>query len=350
MPAPARRGPAEAPPVRVVHVQRRPRAQANFSVESTFALVRDALAPTLPVTLAVPSRESRGLADRWRIVREMRARQGDVTHVLGDITFVAAALDPARTVVTVLDCVQETLPGALRRAMIDLLWLRLPVARAARVTAISAFTADRVAAITGHSRGAIDVIPPAVSPAFTRAERAIEAHLPRVLLVGTTPNKNTARAVAALAEIPCVAVIVGVIDAPLARAIKGAGLTVEHHERLPEAGMRALYAGADLLLFPSTYEGFGLPIVEAQATGRPVVTSGLGAMPEAAGDAATFVDPLDVASIRAGVRRVLMDPGQRDALVARGLDNARRFAPGPIAARYAAIYHDVHARAGARKG
>ena len=334
--------------MRVVHVQRRARAQANFSVESTFALVREALAPMLPVTLAVPSRESQGLADRWQIIREMRAQQGDVTHVLGDITFVAAALDPARTIVTVLDCIQETHDGALRRLLLNLFWLRLPVARAARVTAISAFTADRIAAITGHPRDAILVIPPAVSPLFVRVDRAFDAQAPRILLVGTTPNKNTARAIAALADIHCVAVIVGVIDDSLRRTIRTAGVTVERHESVGEEAMRALYAGVDLLLFPSTYEGFGLPIVEAQATGRPVVTSSAAGMPEAAGDAATFVDPEDVASIRAGVRRVVMDAGHRDALVTRGLENVRRFAPGPIAAQYAALYRDLFARVGAR--
>lgn len=332
--------------MRVVHVQRRARAHANFSVEETFALVREALPPDVAVTLVVASRESRGIADRLRIVREMRGRQGDVTHVLGDITFVAAALDPRRTIVTVLDCVQETLPHVLRRAVLNLLWLRLPVARAARVTAISRFTRDRIAAITGHDAEAIAVIPPAVSPRFVRVERPFDARTPRILLVGTTPNKNSARALAALAGVPCVAVVVGTMDTALRRVAADAGVALELHDRLTGDAMRALYAGADLLLFPSTYEGFGLPIVEAQATGRAVITSGVASMPDASGGAAELVDPLSVAAIRAAVRRLIADAGHREGLVARGVENARRFAPGPIAAQYAALYRDVFARAG----
>ena len=334
--------------MRVVHVQRRPRAQANFSVEQSFALVREALAQTLPIQLVVAGRESSGIAARWRIATEVANAQGDVTHILGDITFAALALESRRTIVTVLDCVQETLPNPLRRAILNLFWLKLPVARAARVTAISTFTRDRIAQITGCRANAIVVIPPAVSPRFVLVPHTFDARAPRVLLVGTTPNKNTDRALAALAGTPCTAVIVGVVGDTLRRTAAAAGVPLECHESLTANAMHDAYVRADLLLFPSTYEGFGLPIVEAQATGRAVVTSAAASMPEAAGDAAAFVDPTSVESIRAAVRRLISDVGHREGLVARGLENARRFEPGPIAAQYAALYRDVYAHVGAR--
>jgi glycosyltransferase involved in cell wall biosynthesis len=103
-----------------------------------------------------------------------------------------------------------------------------------------------------------------------------------------------------------------------------------------------------MVLFASTYEGFGLPIIEAQATGRPVVTSRVTAMPEVAGDGACLVDPYDVASIRSGVLRVLGDRGYRDSLVHRGFENVRRFEPGRIAAQYARLYEEVALHAASR--
>jgi glycosyltransferase involved in cell wall biosynthesis len=97
----------------------------------------------------------------------------------------------------------------------------------------------------------------------------------------------------------------------------------------------------DLLLFPSLHEGFGLPIVEAQATGRPVVTSDREPMTEVSGGAAVLVDPEDVASIRTGVLRVLEDHQLAAELVRRGRVNVGRFSASAVAAQYAAIYWEL---------
>jgi glycosyltransferase involved in cell wall biosynthesis len=96
-----------------------------------------------------------------------------------------------------------------------------------------------------------------------------------------------------------------------------------------------------MLLFASTYEGFGLPIIEAQAVGRPVITSDLCSMPEAAGGAACLVDPYDVAAIRQAVLRVMEDHEYRDDLIARGLVNVERFRASKVAAQYAQLYRTV---------
>ena len=96
-----------------------------------------------------------------------------------------------------------------------------------------------------------------------------------------------------------------------------------------------------MLMFASTYEGFGLPIVEANAVGRPVVTSNLSPMPEVAADAACLVDPHDVGSIRVGVKRIINDGLYRESLVAAGYRNAQRFRPATVAGNYALLYRQV---------
>ena len=87
-----------------------------------------------------------------------------------------------------------------------------------------------------------------------------------------------------------------------------------------------------------------MPIVEANAVGRPVVTSNLHSMPEVAADAACFVDPYDVQSIRAGIESVVSDATLRAQLVDAGLRNAQRFRPRVIAERYARLYRRVASR------
>ena len=94
---------------------------------------------------------------------------------------------------------------------------------------------------------------------------------------------------------------------------------------VPEDDMPAIVAGATLLVFPSLYEGFGFPAVEAMAAGVPVLTSTAGSLPEVAGDAACCVDPLSVAAIQTAMERLLTSPAERQAMSGRGLKQARKY-------------------------
>jgi glycosyltransferase involved in cell wall biosynthesis len=98
------------------------------------------------------------------------------------------------------------------------------------------------------------------------------------------------------------------------------------------------YEECDVLVFPSLYEGFGMPIVEANAVGRPVLTSNLSSMPEVAGNAACLVDPLDIRSIRHGLLKIIRDDSYRNQLIANGFENRKRFEANEIARQYAALY------------
>jgi len=94
---------------------------------------------------------------------------------------------------------------------------------------------------------------------------------------------------------------------------------------VPDEDKAALLSGALAFVFPSLYEGFGLPVLEAQACGCPAVTSTTSSLPEVAGDAALLVDPGDTAAIAAAMQRVAADPALRESLVERGFANVRRF-------------------------
>lgn len=94
---------------------------------------------------------------------------------------------------------------------------------------------------------------------------------------------------------------------------------------VPDENKAALLSGALAFVFPSLYEGFGLPVLEAQASGCPVITSTTSSLPEVAGNAALLVDPHDTAAIAAAMRRIATGPALRESLVERGFANLRRF-------------------------
>ena len=95
--------------------------------------------------------------------------------------------------------------------------------------------------------------------------------------------------------------------------------------QVPDGDLPRLYRGAVAFVFPSLYEGFGLPPLEAMACGTPVVSSAATSLAEVVGDAAVLIDPLEIESIAEGIDRVVEDAALREALVARGLTQAQTF-------------------------
>ena len=113
---------------------------------------------------------------------------------------------------------------------------------------------------------------------------------------------------------------------------------------VPDADLPALYGGATAFVFPSLYEGFGLPPLEAMACGTPVVTSNVSSLPEVVGDAALTVDPTDVKAIAEAINGILDNPALAADLRARGLARAKQFTWERTAQQTLAVYDEVLAR------
>ncbi|MGE0391930.1 MAG: glycosyltransferase family 4 protein [Vicinamibacterales bacterium] len=274
----------------------------------------------------------------------------DVLHALA---YTAPFLAPMPVAVTVHDVSYARHPewyphqrDAVRRA-----YYRISATRADAVITPSHFSASEIQAAYGIRTDRIAVVPMAVEAAFAGAGPDADAPLPDgvrdpfALHVGDIHARRSPdvvlAALAALAQRggPSVQLVLAGVDrgevAALASRAPGCVLALG---TVDEGVLTALYRRAALLVYPSRYEGFGFPIIEAMAAGLPVVASNAASMPEVAGDAALLVDPEDADGWAGAVTRLLHDGALRADLVARGRARAGEFTWGRTARLTADVY------------
>jgi glycosyltransferase involved in cell wall biosynthesis len=318
--------------------------------------------------------KGKGLIQRWvpfaweasRLVQaaafalEGRPRRFDLYH---EPTYLLLG-ERLPAVVTVHDLSFLHYPGTHPAGRVRILENRLPrsltVARAV-ITDSLAVREEIIAHYRVHPEK-VHAIPLGVSPRFRpRSPAELEPVMRRfqltagayLLSVGTLePRKNLVRTVRAYSSLPpdlrkrFPLVIVGAVGwhessivaelEPLERSGEARLLSY-----VDEDSLTLLYAGARGVIYPSLYEGFGLPIAEAMASGAPTLTSNVGCMRELAEGAALLVDPMDVAAIAQGLRRLLEDNAERVRLRAAGLERARELSWERCAERTLQVYREA---------
>ena len=330
--------------IRVKYLQRKKDRNA-FSLERVFDTVRGALPPEIVAEEWDCRFQSRGIVRVLLNMFEAAFHQGVINHVTGDVYYIATLLARHKTVLTIHDCVSLQFSTGLRYARNLWLWYKLPVSRVGAITVISEFARNELLRYVHCDTSLLHVIPNPVSNAYIASPREFNSVHPVILQVGTSEhNKNLSRVAEALRGIPCTLEIIGPLSDRQRQVLESNSINFTQHSGLSDEQVVERYRNCDLVVFASLYEGFGLPIVEANATGRPVVTSNIAPMPEVAGRAACLVDPFDCSSIRAGITRIIEDAGYRDQLISAGFENVKRFRADVIAAQYAELYRVISAR------
>jgi glycosyltransferase involved in cell wall biosynthesis len=302
------------------------------------------------------------IREQFRIPLDLRRERVNLFHAPH---YVLPPLTPCRSVVTIHDCIHlqfpEYLPHRLGYAYArTALWLAAH--RSSRVLTVSEASKRDILRYFSVPESKIHVIYNAIDERFNEAPPADEVERvreryqlndPFVLYAGNIkPHKNLERLIEAFyllrrQELEHVKLLIIGDEiskyATLRRAVHRYKL--HKHVRffgfVPDKTLAVLYRLAAVFAFPSLYEGFGLPPLEAMASGTPVVTSNVSSLPEVVGDAALLIDPNDAAAIADAMRRVLTDPALRDDLRARGFVRVRDFSWERSVRRVREIYDEV---------
>ncbi len=253
-----------------------------------------------------------------------------------------------RQVVTVHDLSYVRVPECFPQPLLNYLNHAVPpsVARADLILADAASTQRDLSEVYGIPPEKIKVLYSGVDARFNpNVPRESQARVreltggkPYLLSVGTLqPRKNYARLIQAFAQVisntqlPNLNLVICGARGWMADDVYHTVERLELHERVifadffSDDDLPALYAGATLFVYPSLYEGFGLPVAEAMACGTPVVSSNASSLPEVGGEAALYFDPYDIDAMADAMRRALTDESLREHLRARGIAQAQKF-------------------------
>lgn len=326
-------------PRKVLYIERKP--HDFVSIERAFRRIADGLSERFRPEFQ-QMRYGNRFVDTIRNLLFFRKRKADIYHITGHIHYIALCFSPRNTVLSIMDIRFLQNESRLRRSVLKFLYLDMPVKRLRYITAISEATRREIIAATGCDESkvrALDLplpldIPDGETMPFNSA-------MPTILQVGTMKNKNIENLARALAGIECRVRIIGRLDEEQLSALKAHNIDYTNVYDLSDDEVREEYVRADMLAFCSLYEGFGLPIIEAQSMRKPVITSNFSPMVETSGNAAYLADPHSPESIRKGILKIINNAEFREQLIAAGLENVGRFQPERVAQQYADLYDEM---------
>jgi glycosyltransferase involved in cell wall biosynthesis len=302
------------------------------------------------------------LREQWSIPWAVATAGVDLFHAPH---YVVPPLTATRYVVTIHDCIHLRFPQYLphpsavhyAKAM-----MTLAARRARRVLTVSQASKEDIVRYLGVPDAQVEVIYNALDPLLAGEPTAEDvAHVrerflltaPFVLYTGNIkPHKNVDRLIEAFAllrrdgfeDVKLLVIGDDISKYPNLRRLIHRHQLHQHVRFLgyvPDATLAVLYRLAAVFVFPSLFEGFGLPPLEAMAAGAPVVTSSTSSLPEVVGDAALLVDPADAAAIASAMARVLGDARLRDELIRRGHERVKAFSWERSVARIRQVYREL---------
>ena len=266
-----------------------------------------------------------------------RSKKATINHITGDIHWLAIFLNPKSTVLTIHDLVGLTQLSGLKRWIFYWFWVYLPIKRLKYITTISQKTKKEIVELLPWAEHKITVIENCLTFPVKKVEK-IPHETTQILIVGTRVNKNIETTFSAVKDLPVELTIVGELSKKQLQYLKEHNIRFKNKINISEEELQQIYFESDILCFPSLYEGFGLPILEAQASEVAVITSNISPTKEVAGKGAILVNPLDKNEIKKSIELLMNDAEFKKTLINSGLENIKNYSPQMIAKKYSELY------------
>lgn len=271
-----------------------------------------------------------------------RQLRGKINHITGDIYYCMLAMSANNTVITFHDLGILKSNRGLKKYFFYFFWYYLPIKKAKHITCISEFTKKEITEIIKCDTKKISVIHNPISPSYIYHEKNFNSVNPRILHIGTRKNKNLERVIEALEGIECHLRIIGKLSLEQNKMLADKNVIYSNAIDLSDDEIINEYIQCDIVSFPSLYEGFGMPIIEAQAIGRVILGSEIEPLLEVSNRAMCCVNPYDVSSIRNGFIKIISSKNLRENFIERGLGNVKNYMPDVIANQYYSIYRSIN--------
>jgi glycosyltransferase involved in cell wall biosynthesis len=314
----------------------------GHSIHRVFRTIITEISKTQDTTIIeVPNKGSMP----WDVIKNnlfvyRKRNKHTIHHVTGHIHDVLMALIGVKTVLTIHDLVfLDNVKNPIKRFYKWLFWLYIPIKIADKVVCIS--TQTKLNILSKITTDKLVVIHNPIDPTFNFSEKPFNQTTPIILHIGTGWNKNLDKTIKALEGINCHLRIIGKLSTLQIKLLNGFKINYSNQYNLTDEEIRLEYINCDIVNFPSKYEGFGMPVIEGQRTGRIVVTSKIEPIIEVANDAVAFVNPEDSNSLRETYLKVIKDSTYRQQLIDKGLKNAERFSVENIALQYKELYQNL---------